>query len=118
MASASRMPSRRRSHLHTGERVAEGVGFKLFLGAVVALVVGEGVGVGADDVAVDERRAVAGTAVGDGFRPWRRSWRWVGAVDFGEVEVGEVCDEAGDIAAGSVDLDGRRDGIPIIFNDI
>ncbi len=97
-------------------RVAEGVGLALGGAAIELVVVGERVGVGADDVAVDERGALAGAAVRGGGLEGAIAGFGVGAVDFGKVEVGEVGDEARDVAAGRVHFDGHADGVAVVFN--
>ena len=79
--------------LHLGDGVTQGVGGELFGCAVVALVLAHGVGVGADDVAVDKRGTLASAAVGYGFDHCGVARDGIGTVDFCEVEVGEVCDE-------------------------
>ncbi len=88
-----------------------GVGFDLGFGAVGAFVIGEGVRVGADDVAVDERGPSPIAAVLHGFDHGLVAGDGVGAVDLGEVEVGEVGDQPGDVAAGGVGFNRGRDGV-------
>jgi hypothetical protein len=81
-----------KTHLHLGERIAHGVGFALGCGAVQLVVVRERVGVGADAVAVDEGGPATGAAMGRSSLKRAEANFGVGAVDFGEVEVGEVGD--------------------------
>jgi hypothetical protein len=40
----------------------------------------------------------------------------IGAVDLGKVEVGEVGDQAADVAAGHADLDRSADGVAVVFH--
>ena len=103
--------------LETSDGVAKNVGFDLSRGAISALVIGEGVRVGTDDVAVDKGRAAAIAAVLHGISHGLVAGDEVGAVDFGEVEVWEVRDEPGDVAAGGVRFDRGGDGVLVVFNE-
>ena len=99
------------------DRVAHGFGVALGLGTVQTRVIGVRVGVGADDVAVDERGPFAGAAVGDGRLEGLHADDGVGAVDFFEMEMGERREKVRDIATGRVDFNGDRDGVAVVFDD-
>ncbi len=103
--------------LQLGDGIAQGVGFALGRGAIEPVVVGERVGVGADAVAVDQGRSVAGAAVGHGGLEGVQAGHGIGAVDLGKVEVGEVGDQARDVAAGRVHFDRNADGVAVVFDD-
>jgi hypothetical protein len=75
-----------------------------------------GVCVGADDVAVDERGTFAGAAVGDGLLEGLEAGDGVGAVDFGEMEIGELFEQVRDVAAWSVDFDGDGDSVAVVLD--
>ena len=104
-------------HLEIVNGIAEGFGLALGFRAIEADVVGVRVRVGADDVAVDQRGTFAGAAVGDGGLEGGKAGERVGAVDFGEMEVGEVSEQRRDVAAGGVDLDRNGDGVAVVFDD-
>ena len=105
-------------HLHLGDGVARVLGLDLFLAAVLTFVVAERVRVGTDDVAVNQRGAMSGACVGDCLGHRRIAGERVRAIDFGEVEVGEVRDQLGDVSAGSVDLDRGGDGVLVVLDDV
>ena len=65
-----------------------------------------------------QRRTLAGAAVLDCLDHGAVAGDSVRSVDLGEVEVGKVCDEPGDVAARGVGLDGSGDGIAIVFDDV
>ena len=75
------------------------VGIALGIGAIGALVVRQRVGVRADDVAMNERRPETCAAVCDGFCESRVAGERISAIDFGEKEVREICDELRNISA-------------------
>ena len=75
-------------------------------------------GVGPDDVGVDEGGAFAGTnPIGRGLHGAERSQK-VGAVDLLAEEAGEAGDQFGDLAAGGLAFDGDGDGVAVILDQI
>ena len=55
--------------------------------------------------------------MGDGASHGGIAGERVGAVDFSEIEVGEIGDQARDVAAGGVDFDRDGDGVAVVFDD-
>ena len=72
--------------------------------------------IGANDVAVNKGWTVTGAAVGCGGLKRTQAGYGIGTVDLSEVEVGEVGNEMGDIAARGVDFDRNADGVAVVFN--
>jgi len=105
------------AHLHLGDGVAQRIGLTLGGGAIELVIVRERVGIGADDVAVDEGGTEAGAAVFGSSLKSAQAGFGVGAVDFCEVEIGKICDQLGDVSAGRIDLDGNTDGVAVVFDE-
>ncbi len=101
-----------------GKRVAASFAFALFVGLVELFVVGERVRVGASDVCVDQRWAAAFADVANGFLADGVAFEGVGAIAFGDVQVGKVSNEFRNAAACGLDFDGNGDGVTVVFDEI
>ncbi len=103
-------------HLQAGDGIALGLFLALGLGAIEALIVGERVRIGTDDVPVHEPRPFAGADVlhraGDGGIALDR----IGAVALLEMEVGEIGHQARDVAARGLHLAGHGDGVLVVLD--
>jgi hypothetical protein len=108
---------RQEERLHPRQRVELDVLLPVVLGPVEPVVVGEGVRVGADDVGVDEGRALSLAAVGEGPLQGVVGGEEVAAVDLGEEEAGVPADDLGDRAAGRVHLDRGRDRELVVLDE-
>src|SRR4029078_9117839 len=71
-----------------------------------------------NDVRMDERRTFA--LAGVGYRPLHRlvAGEQIAAVHFLDVQVGEECAELADAAAGWFHLDGYRDGVAVVLDEV
>ncbi len=96
--------------------VAGRFGFALGWRFVEALVVGERVGIGADDVGVNQRGTAAGPAICGGGAQGAVGGQKIGAVDFLPVQVGKAGDQSGNIAAGGLALDGDGNGVAVVLD--
>src|SRR5277367_7200084 len=103
-------------HLHLLQRIAQRIGFQLTLGPISAVVVRKRMRVRPDHMAMHKRRTVAGAAVSDRLFKNAIACNRIGAVNFGKVEVREVGNELRDIAAGSIYLDRRGNGILVVLD--
>src|SRR6266481_4136916 len=101
-----------------GKRVAAGFAFAFFSGLVELFVVGERVRVGASNVCVDQGGAAAFADVTNGFLADGVAFEGVGAIAFGDVQVGEVSHEFRNATAGGLDFDGNGDGVTVVFDEI
>jgi hypothetical protein len=104
-------------HLEFRQRVALGIRLQLSRRTIGTLVIGKRMRVRPDDVSMHKCRPVAGTAPGNCLFKCQVACDWIGSIDLGEVEVGKVRHQTGDVAAGGVHLDWDGDGIAIVFND-
>src|ERR1035438_2304255 len=84
--------------------------------AVQALIVGQGVRIGTNDVRMDERRTIAGAAMLGGAPESGIGDDRIGAVYFFEMEVGESGDQARDVAAGGLHFNRDGDGVLVILD--
>ena len=85
---------------------------------VELLVVRERVRVRPDDLGVHERRPLAGARVGDRVRHGAIAREEVGPVDALDEEARERRDEPRDVAAGRLHLDGNRDRVAVVFDEV
>ena len=67
---------------------------------------------------VHERRPLAGAGVGNRLRHGAIARQKVGPVDALDEEARERRDEPGDVAAGRLHLDGHRDRVAVVFDDV
>jgi len=78
------------SRPHLDERIAQGVGLALGLGAIELVVVGEGVGVRPHAMAMHKGRPLAGAAVCHGGLKGQEAGLRIGTVHLGKIEVGKL----------------------------
>ena len=109
-------PLAQQPHLHFGQRFAQGVGFALGSHAVVLVVVRQRVGVRAHHMPMHKRRPQAGAAMRHGALKSPQTGFWIGAVHLGEVKVGEVGHQPGNVAARRIHLDRHADGVAVVFH--
>ena len=88
----------------------------LRLGTVELLVVRQRMRIGTNHVPVHERRALAGANVVDGRLHRGVAGEHVGAIDFGEMEIGESLHQLADVAARRVDFHRHGDGVLVVFD--
>src|SRR5215468_3177757 len=69
----------------------------------------------ADDMTMNKRRALARTAMRHCMGQSCVARYRIGPVNLGEVKIGEVGHQSGDVAARSVDFNGNRDGVLVVF---
>src|ERR1700676_3236382 len=75
-------------------------------------------GVRADYVGVDERGAAALTAILHGVLAGRVTFQRVGAVALGNMQAWKASRQLGNAAAGRLYLDGNRDGVTVVFDEV
>ena len=96
---------RRQVAAATRDRIALRFGRAFLRRLVQLLVVGERMGVGPDDLGVDERRSLARARVLDRLAHRAVARDEVGAIDALHEKEGKCRDESRDVAAGSLDFD-------------
>ena len=107
---------RNQTRAHSGDGIAKGVGLALGSGAIVLVIVGQGMRVEPHTMAVYQRRAAAGAAVRRRLLKCTQAGHGIVAVDFREIKVGEIGHQTGDVSARRVHLNGNADGVAVVFD--
>ena len=109
-------PSERRSLVRLRDRIARGFELALLDRLVVALVVRVRVGVRANHLRVNQRRALARARVRDRFAHGPIALYEIGAVDADDFEVRKRLDQPRDVAAGRVIFGRARNRVAVVFD--